>query len=516
MITATAADENEIFDNDVELSNTTVVASISTADDQQQVLLGPPPRERQSQRPRMRSRRPQRPRPSMNPDDDTNRQLNNLLPSSFQYLLRDIGFLRLVLNVSVFVGLPTMKQQYPSVLDDFIQVWFGWNYWTWPKRTSDSSIAPLSDSSTRSVSPVDRPLPRRRSIKYGDQSPNQVVELWQWNDDDNVVHNEDSKKKKKKKNDSNETIIFVHGGAWGTGFPAMYSLVALPFLRRKKYNVAIVGYRTYPDANLLQQADDVVDAIAALQREQEQQENDAASKYSYTLIGHSSGSHICSLAMARGMLSSVGDSSTCVVDRFISLAGVFDIREHYRFETVRGLARISPMAPAAAAVDCYDGRVDTSSRRRRRRRQSIIAKWRSSSPLHLVRDMTDRIVATDATTSTTAVDINSDNKNNSDEYFLSSSSTSEDERLTFPNDIMVVHSMDDTTCPYWYSEDFAGALREYNYEKTKETDMSSAPTKVVDLEILTTSGHAELVLELIYGGPTQDLVLDWLENRKQV
>mmetsp|Transcript_58219 Transcript_58219/g.142341 ORF Transcript_58219/g.142341 Transcript_58219/m.142341 type:complete len:507 (-) Transcript_58219:62-1582(-) len=506
MITATAADENEIFDNDVELSNTTVVASISTADDQQQVLLGPPPRERQSQRPRMRSRRPQRPRPSMNPDDDTNRQLNNLLPSSFQYLLRDIGFLRLVLNVSVFVGLPTMKQQYPSVLDDFIQVWFGWNNWTTPKKTSDSSSRPAS--------PVDPPLPRRRSIKYGHQSPNQVVELWQCNDDDDFIHKEDSKKK----NGSNETIIFVHGGAWGTGFPAMYSLVALPFLRRKKYNVAIVGYRTYPDANILQQADDIGDAIAALQREQEQQENEATSKHSYTLIGHSSGSHICSLAMARGMLSSVGDSSTCVVDRFISLAGVFDIREHYRFETIRGLARISPMAPAAAAASCYEGRVDTSSRRRRRRcLQSMFAKWRSSSPLHLVRDMTDRIVATDTTTTTTMVDMDSDNMNNSGEYFLSSSSTSyEDERITLPNDIMVVHSMDDTTCPYWYSEDFAGALREYNYEKTKKTDMSSAPTEVVDLEILTTSGHAELVLELIYGGPTQDLVLDWLENRKQV
>lgn len=38
------------------------------------------------------------------------------------------------------------------------------------------------------------------------------------------------------------TVFFVHGGAWGSGMPWMYRLVAPTFLRLN-FAVVIVGYR---------------------------------------------------------------------------------------------------------------------------------------------------------------------------------------------------------------------------------------------------------------------------------
>ena len=55
-------------------------------------------------------------------------------------------------------------------------------------------------------------------------------------------------------------VFFVHGGAWGSGMPWMYRLVAPTFLRLD-LAVIVVGYRTYPDASTInEQVRDVVTA----------------------------------------------------------------------------------------------------------------------------------------------------------------------------------------------------------------------------------------------------------------
>ena len=57
MMTATAEDNNEVFDNVIELANTTVLASSSTAENQRKILLDPRPRrERQSRWQRTKDR----------------------------------------------------------------------------------------------------------------------------------------------------------------------------------------------------------------------------------------------------------------------------------------------------------------------------------------------------------------------------------------------------------------------------------------------------------------------------
>ena len=59
---------------------------------------------------------------------------------------------------------------------------------------------------------------------------------------------------------SRELVVFVHGGAWGSGMPWMYRMVARGF----KENVAVVGYRTYPDADVPGQVQDLSLALEKL------------------------------------------------------------------------------------------------------------------------------------------------------------------------------------------------------------------------------------------------------------
>jgi acetyl esterase/lipase len=42
------------------------------------------------------------------------------------------------------------------------------------------------------------------------------------------------------------TLVFVHGGAWGSGKPWMYRLLA-DRLSTVGYTVVLIGYRTWPD-----------------------------------------------------------------------------------------------------------------------------------------------------------------------------------------------------------------------------------------------------------------------------
>ena len=62
-------------------------------------------------------------------------------------------------------------------------------------------------------------------------------------------------------------LFFVHGGAWGSGLPWMYRLVAAPFLEDLNMAVAIVGYRTFPDADVPGQVQDLERAADLLYRE---------------------------------------------------------------------------------------------------------------------------------------------------------------------------------------------------------------------------------------------------------
>jgi hypothetical protein len=149
--------------------------------------------------------------------------------------------------------------------------------------------------------------------------------------------------------------------------------------------------------------------------------------------------------------------------RFVSLAGVFDIPQHYRYEIGRGVARFSPMSRACSRrLDNDDGE-DERTIPNTLHPINTLAGWRENSPF----------------------------------YDLVSNKAS----VRFPDECLVVHGTKDTTCPCSYSERFGEALKAIH----------NAPSHV-DIEILET-GHAEMVLELMFGGVTQDIVMDWLHDK---
>ena len=79
------------------------------------------------------------------------------------------------------------------------------------------------------------------------------------------------------------------------------------------------------------------------------------------LIGHSAGAHISLLALVRAAMLKQGmdlkdaisgkfDNTNSVlletVKQFIGLAGPYEISQHYKYETGRGVEWLSPMKPA--------------------------------------------------------------------------------------------------------------------------------------------------------------------------
>jgi len=134
--------------------------------------------------------------------------------------------------------------------------------------------------------------------------------------------------------DAAPLFIFLHGGAWGSGFPTMYRLLSLPFLERN-FRSVILGYRTYPEADVEGQTDDLVQAV-----------NYFVGKYGgvdgsggpVVLMGHSSGAHVSMLAALAGRLPAV--------DALVAASGVYDLEKQLEQEQKMGVSEISPMRAA--------------------------------------------------------------------------------------------------------------------------------------------------------------------------
>jgi acetyl esterase/lipase len=192
--------------------------------------------------------------------------------------MRDSGFLRGVIDGLIYFGLPELVQQYPHALG---------MYFSLPVQT----------------------------IRYGDH-PMQTLDILS-----------------SQQEESKGLVVLCHGGAWGSGRPWMYRLTACPFLN-KGYTVAIWGYRTWPDAGVDGQVDDLKNALQTLQT--------LHPSTPTTLVGHSSGAHVAVLGVLRENLLNV--------DHVVSIAGVYDIPSHYEYETGRGVEQISALQPACGHV----------------------------------------------------------------------------------------------------------------------------------------------------------------------
>ncbi|XP_024660123.1 uncharacterized protein LOC101484211 isoform X3 [Maylandia zebra] len=123
-------------------------------------------------------------------------------------------------------------------------------------------------------------------------------------------------------------VVFVYGGAWGTGERSTYCLLGSRMAEELKATVICPDYCTYPKDNIV-------------------------------LIGHSAGAHLCTLTTlflvdTREELSIEPGKQQEVllsIRGIIGLSGVYNIVDHYEHEQKRGVERVSPMHKAMNGVE---------------------------------------------------------------------------------------------------------------------------------------------------------------------
>ena len=181
----------------------------------------------------------------------------------------------------------------------------------------------------------------RELFAYGYQFTSQFIEL----------HLPPTQQQQQQPQEVKGLLIFFHGGAWGSGDPYMYRLIALPF-EKMNWATAIVGHRTYPEGDASSQVHDLEMAMNELKKRYP----DICSR-KVCLMGHSSGAHISMLTLVERVrrkleLEQAGDAlalqqweeSQVKIDSFIGISGPYNICNHFEFESGRGVEQISPVS----------------------------------------------------------------------------------------------------------------------------------------------------------------------------
>jgi len=272
-------------------------------------------------------------------------------------------------------------------------------------------------------------------------------------------------------------IFFCHGGAWGSGAPWMYRLLAVPYLQQG-WAVAVPGYRTYPDCGdclstsgggVMEQVRDLEGAAAAVQgelRRRRKSSTNTAGKNStattkVTLMGHSSGAHIALLMLverARQRLSQqqqhlMSEQQRLQFDSFVGLSGPYDIEHHYDYEAGRGVEELSPMKP----VNGYTR-----------------TQFRRHSPARALRD-----------------------------DLLRQTTTAEHQAVSWllPRTMRLAlfHGMEDDTVPFTATAEAARVLR-------------SCGVTTVEEVYLPDTGHQDMVLQIMLGGRARDGTVEWIRG----
>jgi pimeloyl-ACP methyl ester carboxylesterase len=269
---------------------------------------------------------------------------------------------------------------------------------------------------------------------------------------------------------SRRLIVFVHGGAWGSGHPWMYRLIAAPFIfsSQNQYSVAVVGYRTYPDGSTA--AEQVADVSAALHLLLTSQYSDLYDKSNITVMGHSSGAHIALLMVVdciAAELSLIDRRHTCrslqkmdrnleepvrvrlPFDSFCGISGPYDISHHFDYEASRGVEELSPMKPVNGFTRLA---------------------FQQNSPAQRLQNA------------------------------LKSLSSSAEEALNqvCPH-IALIHGVEDDTVPFTSTSEAARLFRSFGLTRVQEVYIPS-------------TGHQEAVVQSMLGGKVSEEVIGWIER----
>ncbi|KAM6930512.1 uncharacterized protein FYW49_002490 isoform 1-T1 [Xenentodon cancila] len=146
-------------------------------------------------------------------------------------------------------------------------------------------------------------------------------------------------------------VVFIYGGAWGSGERSTYCLLARQMAEELNAAVICPDYSIYPKGNVLGMVQDIVDGLIWAQENGEEFSFD---KDNIVLIGHSAGAHLCALTVlfltdAREELfieSKRLQDITPSIKGVIGLSGVYNITDHYEHEKKRAIEFVSTMHKA--------------------------------------------------------------------------------------------------------------------------------------------------------------------------
>ncbi|CAG08598.1 unnamed protein product [Tetraodon nigroviridis] len=153
-------------------------------------------------------------------------------------------------------------------------------------------------------------------------------------------------------------VIFVYGGAWGSGERSTYCLLARQMCEQLSWVVVCPDYCTYPQGNVLGMVQDIADCLVWAR--------ESGPKFNFDkdkifLIGHSAGAHLCALTtlfladereelfIEAGVQRKVAQS----VRGVLGLSGVYNILDHYEHEQRRAVEYVSTMHKAMNGVENF-------------------------------------------------------------------------------------------------------------------------------------------------------------------
>ncbi|XP_053337649.1 uncharacterized protein si:dkey-193c22.1 [Clarias gariepinus] len=154
-------------------------------------------------------------------------------------------------------------------------------------------------------------------------------------------------------------VVFVYGGAWGSGERSMYCLLALQIAKELNASVICPDYSTYPKGKVLNMVQDISDSLMWVRENGHSFQLD---KDNIVLIGHSAGAHLCVLTT----LFLLEGGKSLLIKKFkqrevinsikgiIGLSGVYDIMDHYEHEKMRAVEYISAMHKAMDGVENFE------------------------------------------------------------------------------------------------------------------------------------------------------------------
>ncbi|KAF4074338.1 hypothetical protein AMELA_G00238360 [Ameiurus melas] len=187
-------------------------------------------------------------------------------------------------------------------------------------------------------------------------------------------------------------VVFVYGGAWGSGERSMYCLLALQMAKELNASVICPDYSTYPKGNVLNMVQDISDSLMWVR---ENGHSFYLDKDNIVLIGHSAGAHLCALTTLF-LLDGVESlfikplKQKEMIDSIkgvIGLSGVYDIMDHYEHEKTRAVEYISSMHKAMDGIENFEYYSPTARLRKLKKDQ-----LERVPPVGLIHGTTDIIV----------------------------------------------------------------------------------------------------------------------------